>query len=197
MESLSTKIDSALVEYMSEMDVYQTHLENLKNCFKEGFFHLGQAKYIMGASQLSQISYDSRMSASAVVAKPEVQQDDSETVTDLALALEFLEISRLQKKPKPAQDEEATEGNIRRRHKDTTSEKPTTDEEEKEPQPEESKIPSSKEKVDEDSVEEDVAPIRDPATWFGFLTPPALRETQTQFKRGMYRILQCLLKVFS
>ncbi|ORX96927.1 hypothetical protein K493DRAFT_336727 [Basidiobolus meristosporus CBS 931.73] len=170
---------------MSEMEVYQTHLENLKNSFKEGFYHLGQAKYIMGASKLSRISYDSRMAASAVVAKPETTPSVSDTVDDLALSLEFLQISK--KTPKKAKNEEAQEEKIRRRHKDTASEEPTGEEEkaEENTEPEDTEVPSTKEKVEDDTTEEEVTFIRDPLTWFGFLTPPALREAQGQFKHAL------------
>ena len=62
-ESDHQQIDELLLEQLSLYDEYQHLQERLGNFMKKGFFNLSKARYSLGATVVSPLSFDMRMQA--------------------------------------------------------------------------------------------------------------------------------------
>lgn len=168
-----SNLDRLISEYLSGIDVYQSHIEALKSRFAAGFIALAQANYhAPNGVRYGSDFYDERMSAMQGV-KIEVRESGEAVFEEQRIAVPETEQGDEQAQ-RPSSGVRQRRAGASQQDGGAVLEK---DQSEQGPLDNDQTMPKSA--VDR----------RDAIRWFGLLVPPALRNAQVEFSGGEASII--------
>ncbi|KAI9318046.1 hypothetical protein BX666DRAFT_1934276 [Dichotomocladium elegans] len=168
--SVCEKLDALALEYLDKMEAYSHIRDRASEHFQQGFLHLAHAKYAMGTSKISSLSYDGRMKAQIRVC-----HDDK---TGL---ISFMDGPLEESKDDEEQKIESTPvtATVRPRRRKNVAQKDVDDKENEQPGTPTQPSPETKKKTT----------TKNPLHWFGLFVSPSLRISQTHFVKATHELL--------
>jgi coiled-coil domain-containing protein 115 len=169
LPSISTQIDILLESYLTLLDTYTTLRANLSKEFSAGFFSLAQAQRsstLGSGRRYGEDFYDERMKAGRGVSiRMSRTVTEGETDDDAHHGEGIIEVSvrRIEASQSQSSDTNTSETSSTKSETDSTNPTTTT------------------------------TKPKDPLRWFGILTPPALRQSQTAFIGAIEGLMPALI----
>ncbi|GBC05397.1 hypothetical protein RclHR1_06200002 [Rhizophagus clarus] len=174
MEEICTKLDEALLEYLSLISKYQENWQQISKELEGAFMQLAHTKYTMGPGRLTQDQYDGRMQAATRILISQnlgVEEEEKHYNHQFSLINGHLENDENINESESSQSIDNSSILRRRNVKELETK---TDNTNKTKKPQKKQI------------------IRDPLHWFGLLVPPSLRDSQKHFKQGLVNMVNLL-----
>ncbi|ETI22381.1 hypothetical protein G647_06455 [Cladophialophora carrionii CBS 160.54] len=195
-ESLSSRLDLLLIEYLSLLDRYTTLRARLGRDFSSGFFALAQANRYADSSlgagrRYGEEGFDDRMKARRVVGikrGERTDRDRSGQGVELEAAGETIQHSDKKDLSKRKNKPQLSEVMVSDAPKQDSSEPELHEQELKDGI--DSELPLYTHHL---SVETSLLPTKDPLRWYGILVPPALRTCQDHFATAVSSVMPELL----
>ena len=166
---VSDQIDSKIIEYFKRLEELANTKQEFERVIHEGYINLSQARYVLGQTAISPLSYNNVMIPTAFM-HPE-QGDDS-----ISFDLEFISLNPSKSKQNNIEKTELIhEGELSKRIKQSLD---------KDTEPKQDQLTTKK------------LSGADPLRWFSALPPHSLRSAQSNFQRALSIIsnlatLQC------